>query len=321
MPLFVVPLAPRELGGLTLWEWDQLCARELVLFERPDHPLRGRLTARGVTVASLDGDVDARADTWALVCDPDSGRVVDLAIAGAEVTSSAEGVPDSLTAAHAASIARRAGASLAGLVAIMARLRSVDGCPWDREQTHGSLEVHLLEETYEVLEAIESGDAPALQEELGDLLLQVVFHAQLARDSGTFDIEGVAGGIASKLLRRHPHVFGQVAVTNASEVVRNWEAIKTDEKSRSGPFDGIPRALPALLETYKVQKRAAALGFSTDTPAARRALDEALRAPSPDAAIGEALFWLVALARAHGVDPETALRRATRAFMEALQRG
>jgi MazG family protein len=318
MALLVVPLAPQEVGLLTLWEWDELCRRERVLFELEDHPLRARLAARGTEVVTLASDPNVAAGAWAVVADPASPRIVRLARKGAEVACPAHAVPDSLTAAHAAPIARRAAHSIAGLVAIMARLRSEDGCPWDREQTHRSLEVHLLEEAHEVLDAIEGGEPTDLEEELGDLLLQVVFHAQMAWQSGAFDLAGVADAIVAKLLRRHPHVFGESAVADASEVVRNWEAIKGDEKRRSGPFDGIPRSLPALLEAYKSQKRAAQLGFGADEDAARRAVEQALGAGGPDA-VGEALFWTVAVARARGTDPETALRRATRSFVEALQ--
>jgi MazG family protein len=321
MSLLVVPLAPDEVGLATLGEWDALVARELVVFERADHPLRARLELHGVATASIEpGDgmePEPAGATVALVADPDSPRVVDLARRGADVAMPAGEVSDALTAAHAAPIARRAGHSLAGLAAIMARLRSEDGCPWDLQQTHRSLQPHLLEEAYEVLDAIESGDAAELAEELGDLLLQVVFHAQMARQERTFDLAAVADGIVAKLLRRHPHVFGDVAVSGASEVVTNWEAIKSDEKRRAGPLEDIPRSLPALLATHKVQKRAARAGFTPDEATARQSLARALEA-SGEAGVGEALFWVVSVARARGVDPETALRRATRSFVAAM---
>jgi MazG family protein len=320
MPLLVVPLAPEELGLLTLWEWDRLRERKLVLFEVVDHPLRSRLAARGVAVVSLEHEPKPSAHECALVADPGSARIVELARGGAEVTSPVPALPDALTSAHSAPVARRAARSAAALAAVMARLRSGDGCPWDQEQTHRSLQVHLLEEAYEVLEAIDDGGPAELCEELGDLLLQVVFHAEMARGDGAFDIGDIADGIVAKLVRRHPHIFGNVAVADASEVVANWESIKGEEKPRSSPFAGISRALPALLEAAKTQKRAAGLGFGSDERAARRALGEAIEGGGPDA-VGEVLFWAVALARARGVDPETALRRATRGFVAALQSG
>jgi MazG family protein len=318
VPLLVVPLAPEEIELLTLGEWYELSARERVLFERPEHPLRAKLEAQGVAVEALDAEPDAASGGCALVAEPDSARIVELARRGADVVVPAAAVPDALTAAHAAPIVRRAGHALAGLVAIMARLRSEDGCPWDREQSHSSLEVHLLEETYEVLDAIEGGDPAELCEELGDLLLQVAFHARIAEQEGAFDLAAVAEAIVSKLLRRHPHVFGEGAVSGAADVVSNWEAIKSDEKRRTGALDGIPRALPALLAAYKTQKRAARAGFEADEAEARRALTQALDSAAPDA-VGEALFWVVALARARGLDPETSLRRATHNFVDALE--
>ena len=154
------------------------------------------------------------------------------------------------------------GAALLDLVATETRLRGPDGCPWDREQTHASLARHLVEEAYEVLDAIEEGDPEHLREELGDLLLQVVFHAQLAEDAGDFDVDGVARAITEKLVRRHPHVFGDLQVASAGEVVRNWEAIKREEEGRTDPLAGIPSALPALQLAAKLQKRAPAGGLA-----------------------------------------------------------
>lgn len=317
----VVPLAPDEAGRLTLDEWDLLTSCRRVLFERPDHPLVERLRAAGVAAAPFDDEPDASAAGCALVADPDSPRIVELARAGATVTSGPAPAPDPLTAAHGARAGRRAGASLGALALVMARLRGPDGCPWDAEQTHESLRVHLLEEAHEVLEAIDAGATGAeLEEELGDLLLQVFFHAQLAMDDARFDVAGVADRLVAKLLHRHPHVFGDVVVAGAAEVVANWETIKAAEKAeeRPDPFDGIPATLPALLATYKVQKKAARLGFEADEAAARAGLAEALSGePTPDA-VGEALFWVVALARSAGVDPEGALARATLKFRQSL---
>jgi MazG family protein len=214
------------------------------------------------------------------------------------------------------------GAALLDLVATETRLRGPGGCPWDLEQTHASLARHLVEESYEVLDAIDEGDPDHLREELGDLLLQVVFHAQMAEDAGTFDIDGVARAITEKLVRRHPHVFAGVQATSAGEVVRNWEAIKRDEEGRTDPLAGIPSALPALQLATKLQRRAADGGFAwpdRDGPAAKVAeeLEEVLGAqdrPAAEWEVGDLLFAAVALARSVDVDPEAALRRTARRF-------
>jgi MazG family protein len=214
------------------------------------------------------------------------------------------------------------GSALLDLVATEARLRGPGGCPWDREQTHASLARHLVEESYELLDAIEEGDAEHLREELGDLLLQVVFHAQMAEDAGDFDVDGVARAINEKLVRRHPHVFGDLRADTPAEVMRNWETIKRDEEGRTDPLAGIPSALPALQLAAKLQKRAADGGFawpSRTGPAAkvREELEEVLAATEPEHLeweVGDLLFAAVALARAVGVEPEAALRRTSRRF-------
>lgn len=329
MPLLVIPLGPGDTGLLTLDEWDALTRCERVFFERPGHPLGARLESAGVVTGPFDDELPAAADGWALVTDPAAPRVVELARAGAQVKNGAWDSPDSLTAAYGAPVARPAGAGFAGLIAIMARLRGPDGCPWDQEQTHGSLEVHLQEEACEVLEAIDEGLLGAeLTEELGDLLLQVVFHSQLAGDDGRFDIRSVLAALEAKLVVRHPHVFDVTEVADAGEVVRNWEAIKAAEKGRSDPFEGIGRDLSALLAAYKTQKRAAAIGWSADATEASRRGREALDRPADVDSLGEALFWCVALARAAGVDPEAALRahlaefrKSAPALLTSLQMG
>jgi MazG family protein len=315
VPLLVVPLAASEVGELTLAEWDALRGRDRVLFEDASHPLIERLRQDGVDAGPFDDEPAADRDDWAFVADPSSPRVVELARAGAEVKIAQVPAPDSLTVAHAAPVLRRASSSLGGLVAIMARLRSDDGCPWDREQTHESLKVHLIEEAHEVIETIEDGRlGPDFEEELGDLLLQVAFHARLAEQDARFDIGGVADAIVAKLVHRHPHVFGDVEVGGAHDVVRNWEQLKQEEKARSDPFDGIPKGLPSLLAAYKAQKKAAGLGFKPDDERLRKEIDSAVSAPVSEESLGEALFWLVAAAREAGVDPEGALRKAVTRF-------
>ena len=218
------------------------------------------------------------------------------------------------------------GRRLLELVRVMARLRGPGGCPWDAEQTHASLARHLLEETHEVLAAIDGGDSEAVRDELGDVLLQVVFHAQIAADEGAWDVDDVAQGLVDKLVRRHPHVFGEVEVSGADEVLVNWERIKADERGGEdgGLEDDIPASLPALARASKVQRRAAGLGFDWRTPEAalaklREEVDELEAAASPEEAegeLGDVLFAAAAVARRLGVDPESALRRTTSRFAD-----
>src|SRR5881398_3034460 len=199
---------------------------------------------------------------------------------------------------------RDRGERVLDLLRVMARLRGPDGCPWDREQTHQTLARHLLEEAHETIEAIDDGDPARLQDELGDLLLQVVFHAEMARQEGSFDVDDVAEGITSKLVRRHPHVFGDVEVDSAAEVLVNWERIKTEEKGERHVEDDIPVTLPALARAAKVQRRAAGTGFEWRTAdAAMAKLREEvaeLEAAPPERAedeLGDVLFAAVGLAR------------------------
>jgi MazG family protein len=320
VPLLVVPLDRDETGLLTLEEYEALLSCEVVWFHDPAHPLRKRLDAAGVTTSATDepAATDARRSGWGLVIHASSPDLVPLAKAGAEVTAGPAAPVDPLTAAHGARVVRRAAAATADLATVMARLRSGDGCPWDGEQTHESLEVHLLEEAHEVLDAIDAGLTGAeLEEELGDVLLQVAFHACVADQEGRFDLASVARRIVTKLVDRHPHVFGQASVASAHEVVANWEAMKNEEKARLDPFEGIPDALPALLSASKVQKRAASVGWEADEGVARRRLHQSLELPATAESVGDALFWLVAVAGAAGIEPEGALRRAITRFKEA----
>jgi XTP/dITP diphosphohydrolase len=196
---------------------------------------------------------------------------------------------------------------IADLVSVMRQLRSE--CPWDRRQTHQSLVEYLLEEAYEVAEAIDGNDDQALREELGDLLLQVVFHAQIASEQQGWDLGDVAEGIATKLIRRHPHVFADVDVADASEVEANWHVAKAAEKGRDSVTDGIPHALPALLRAAKVESRSAHL----DVPAQAQYpwAEEVLAGFDDQDSFGDALSALVAAARDRGWDAEGALRSAT----------
>ena len=221
------------------------------------------------------------------------------------------------------------GQRLLDLVKVMARLRGPGGCPWDAEQTHQTLARHLLEETHELLEAIDADDADAIRDELGDVLLQVVFHAQMAADDGAWDVDDVAEGLVKKLVYRHPHVFGEVEVTGADEVLVNWEKLKAAEKGeRTEVGDDIPASLPSLARAAKVQRRAAGWGFewrSVDAAleALREEVDELAAADDPERAdeeIGDVLFATVAVARKHGIDAESALRRSVRTFSARYER-
>ena len=222
---------------------------------------------------------------------------------------------------------RAGGQRLLDLLRVMHRLRAPGGCPWDREQTHQSLARHLLEEAHETLEAIDGGDPDRLREELGDLLLQVIFHAEMAQEGRTFDIDDVAQAILEKLIRRHPHVFGTAEVDSSSEVLVNWERIKSKEKGEHPVDEEIPASLPALARAAKVQRRAAGFGFDwrSDSAAFDKVREELgeLEEAAPDRAeeeVGDVLFAVAALARRLNVDPETALRRATRRFGDRFER-
>jgi MazG family protein len=221
------------------------------------------------------------------------------------------------------------------LVTIMDRLRDPGGCPWDREQTPETLAPYLLEEAYEVLEAIRSDTVEPLCEELGDLLLQIVFLAKIARERKWFDVDDVCHAIADKLVRRHPHVFDAVDVDGAQEVLRNWEDIKQQERGRSdsSALDGVPTALPALLKAFRVTEKAAAVGFdwqrSADVVTTLREEVEELAAELEGsepvdrdrvrAEMGDVLLVMANLARHLGVDPENALQEATGTFIRRFQ--
>jgi tetrapyrrole methylase family protein/MazG family protein len=214
-----------------------------------------------------------------------------------------------------------------GLVEIVDRLLGPGGCPWDRAQTHETLKKHLLEETYETLAAIDSGDPDKLCEELGDLLLQPLMHAQMDAIEGLYDIDDVIAGISDKLVRRHPHVFGDASADTADEVLANWDAMKQRERGGEPKsiLEGVPHAMPSLLRAFEVSKRAARVGFEWPSveevwKKVEEERDEFLRATrSGDAAraqeeFGDLLFSLVNVARWHGVEPEDALRRMVDRF-------
>jgi tetrapyrrole methylase family protein/MazG family protein len=233
--------------------------------------------------------------------------------------------------------------SLETLKQLMAKLRAPDGCPWDRKQTHESLKPYLVEEVYEVLEAIDQGDPGRFREELGDLLLQIVFHAQIAEEHERFSLDDVMQCLSEKLIRRHPHVFGSPGQTgqamSADDVKIKWEQIKRDERERSGrgesALEGVPKTLPALLRAFQVQARAARVGFDwSELRPVLQKLEEELHelrevlpegdagaggAPSKDALqaeLGDVLFTLVNLARHLTINPEEALRGTVNRFID-----
>ena len=227
------------------------------------------------------------------------------------------------------------------LVAVQARLRAPNGCPWDREQTHQSLRTYLIEEAYEVLEALESGNDAKFAEEMGDLLLQIVFHSQIAREEGRFTVAEVIREIHDKMIRRHPHVFGETRAKDSAEVLRNWEQIKAEERRTSGGkgnakpgddlpketsvLDGVSRALPSTLEGFQLTRKASRIGFDwenasgvfekmrEETEELKRALKEENHLKTEEE-LGDLLFATVNLSRFLKVDPEIALKKANAKF-------
>jgi MazG family protein len=211
---------------------------------------------------------------------------------------------------------------------IVARLRAPDGCPWDREQTHESLKPHLIEECYELIDAIDDRDDETMREELGDLLLQVVMHTQMASEEGRFDFDSVAGSIAEKLVRRHPHVFSDTKLSTSDAVLRQWDAIKRHEKKdRESVLDGVPRLLPALARAQKVQSKAARIGFDWPDSAGplekvKEEVAELEQAKSREQLaeeFGDLLFALVNFARKSELEAEDLLQAATRKFSDRFR--
>lgn len=204
----------------------------------------------------------------------------------------------------------------------MDRLRSPGGCPWDARQTHESLVEYLVEEAYETVEAIEASDDAGLREELGDLLLQVVFHARIAQERGSdgWSIDDVARGIIEKLIRRHPHVFADVDADTAEQVEANWHALKAEEKGRSSVTDGIPEQLPALLRASKVQARSATLADRLPKVPTQAQAEHIVESVASEDEFGDLLLALASIARDRGWDGEGALRQAVRRRIDEIRR-
>ena len=211
----------------------------------------------------------------------------------------------------------------AALVDIIARLRAPDGCPWDRKQTHASLRENLLSECYEVLEALDEGDVPKLRDELGDLLMQIVLHTQIATEAGEFELGDVVSGINTKLIHRHPHIFGSKKVKDAEEVMHNWEVLKKEEREEGvSMLESVPKSMPALGYAHEIQRRAAWVGFDWEDvdgviDKLAEEVGEFKQADSQEQRakeFGDLLFTLANIARRQGIDLEAALRQANRRF-------
>jgi XTP/dITP diphosphohydrolase len=317
--LIVLLTSPRVAPGLLSWPaWEALRSASSVLVSA-GHPLLPALDEAGITYRVVDEpDLESAAADAVVVWLPEPGAGPDPVPPGARVLHGSADVP---------------GAHLIDLVATMDRLRVE--CPWDARQTHASLAPHLLEEPYEALEALESGDEQAFCEELGDVLLQVVFHARIAAERGdgtSFTIDDVADGIVAKLVRRHPHVFAGLTVSGADEVKRNWDEIKREEKrslaERRGypadgeaapsALDGVPFGQPALALAAQLQRRAARAGVPEELASLDAEAASGISDGSCDE-IGRELFRLVARARAAGCDPEMELRAAARRYRALVQ--
>lgn len=348
--LLLVDTADQLPGLLPLHAWSAVMSSDLIVLGAPDHPFRPHLENAELRVEILSAEDEGAALTRTDLLTGLSPRakrraetVVDRVREAGQVAyvfGPSDEEPFTRVLGMEAARAgvevevvyfglRPKGSRLLELVAVQERLRGPGGCPWDAEQTHASLARYAVEEVYELLEALDAGDPEALKEELGDVLLQVVFQSQIAEDEGAFTVDDVAGAIVDKLVRRHPHVFGDVTADNAASVMANWEQLKAAEKpERTGVFDGVPTAQPALQYVEKLQSRAARIGFDweADAEAAARvqseleeflaAGDDGLRARE----IGDLLMSVVGLARRHRIDPELALRGAARRFRERFER-
>lgn len=347
----LVETEPTLPGLLPFQAWDALGTASQVLLRDPDHhPSALHLHYAGLDLVRLEpgtlqrGDLDltrpgsaedrriAKAlidraldgDTPVYLLGPDDGRLPPVVGSAAQH----DGVEIELVL-----LAQQpAGVELLRLVDVVRQLRDPDtGCPWDLQQDHASLARYLVEETYEAVDAIEREHDVDLAEELGDVLLQVVLHSQVASDRRAFDVDRVATGIADKLIRRHPHVFADVDVADADEVAANWEAIKAEEKQREGPFDGVPDVLPGLVLLEALQRKAAKRGFAwtdVDGPLAKLVeevgeLQAAVTGQEGDGRVadelGDVLGAAVAVARSLDLDADAVARSAARRFRERFE--
>lgn len=324
--LLLLATTHRVAPGLLSWPaWQALRACP-VLVRGPEHPLAAPAAAAGVAVETVDARSErelavllldrARKGPVVWLVGADGDPALADALAQAVSAAAAQGpVPEIELLPGSWDLP---GARLLDVVAVMDRLRSAGGCPWDTQQTHASLVRYLLEEAYETVEAIETGDLLGLREELGDLLLQVVFHARIGEEHAEdpWSVDDVAAGIVDKLVSRHPHVFGDVHAPTAEHVEANWETLKAAEKSRTSAVEGVPLAQPALALAAKLVGRASRAGL--DVPVAAPVV-QATVAPTvseilDEQEVGELLLAVAALAQRSGIDPETALRAAARRY-------
>jgi XTP/dITP diphosphohydrolase len=299
--LLLVTSSPRLPAGMLSWSaWEALRSGPVFALD-PESAQARAVRAAGVPVEAAPADAaglrDRVAGTAVWLAGPDGDPVFVEALRALPglAVETIEGSWDP------------PGARLLDAAAVMDRLRSPGGCPWDAEQTHETLAPYLLEETYELLEAIEDNDRAHLREELGDVLLQVLFHARLAEEESPdpFSIDEVAGDLVAKLVRRHPHVFADRTVDGAAEVAANWDEIKAAEKRRESVTDGVPLGQPALALAAKLRRRAVKAGLDVSPPAG----DD----------LGSRLFALVGEAVDTDVDPEAALRAVSRAYRDAVR--
>ena len=323
--LIVLSSSPRVAAGLLSWPaWQALRDAAEVWTGSAEHPLLPYLAEAGVQArvvpvaqapgALLDAATTAGGPVIWVTGEGESAPVGD-ALARLMVTAAGAGrpVPELEVLPGSYDLP---GAGVLDLVAVMDRLRSPGGCPWDAEQTHRSLVRYLVEEAYELVEAIETGDDEHLREELGDLLLQVVFHARIAqeRPESPWSVDDVAAGIVTKLVSRHPHVFGTAEAPPMEYAEDRWEQLKAAEKNRSSALDGVPAGLPALAYASKLISRARRHGVAKPAAAELTAPDVV-----DEISVGELLLAVVALADAHGIDPEQALRDSARRFRATVQ--
>jgi len=340
MRIVLLVTSPRVAPGALTWQaWETLRSGPVFTREQ-EHPQCAALAAADIVTEAVDPehsppaiarilrDAATRTGTAVWLAGPAGDD--DIGRALGELSTRAGELGDDVEIEVLLGSWDQPGGRLLDVVATMDRLRSPDGCPWDAQQTHDSLAPYLLEEAYEAFQAIEDEDSSALREELGDVLLQVVFHARLAEEADeAWSIDDVAAGLVAKLVRRHPHVFGTTAVSGADEVVHNWDVIKRAEKGDRGALEGVPLAQAALTLAATLQRKAAKLGVpagliapeleaSATSAAAVSALAAAFEnEPQVDTA-GALLWTTVALLRQAGVDAESALRARSREFRERV---
>jgi XTP/dITP diphosphohydrolase len=340
--LVLLVTSPRGAPGALTWDaWTALRAGPVFTRDQ-DHPHRLAIEAAGIPVEAVDPEQPAIAlarllrsaaqeagvATWLAGVHGDD----DVARAVGEVVTQSADVGDSLELEVVHGNWDLPGARLLDVVATMDRLRSPGGCPWDAKQTHDSLAPYMLEEAYEAFQAIEDQDNDALREELGDVLLQVAFHSRLAEEADPderWSIDDVAGDLVAKLVRRHPHVFGDRAVSGPDEVQANWDSIKAEEKAGRSPVEGVPLSMAALTLASTLQRKAAKTGLTPDliapellaaeTPAAAVSAAAATYEQEPTIENAGTLLWTaVAALRIDDIDAEAALRARSREFRDRL---